>query len=259
MSENGRGGPGDIRDLEWIVGHRLRQRERSQNGSWDDFRNHELLEMLLNYVVPRQDMSRQARELAGRYGSVLNVLCAPAEELLAVEGMTPSMVSWLNLAGELVRLYQQADGRARPTMLCFDDVFRFLRPRLAWVRPPECWVLYTNFEDSLISCQCMPRGRDWWCPENVRAMVEDCVSLQARNAILVVFRKRRPAWLTAAEKEHLRSINSTFCALEVALLDCVVANGQGLHSLSLHERFEFERPQGHASGRYGTQAGKLGL
>ena len=36
----------------------------------------------------------------------------------------------------------------------------------------------------------MPDGRTWWSPANVRAMVEDCVSLQARNLIIVVFRKR---------------------------------------------------------------------
>lgn len=250
MNENERNGSGEARNLEWIYGHRMRQRERSQNGAWDDFRNHELLEVLLGYVVPRQDMSRQARELTHRFGSVLDVLRAPKEALLEVEGMTPAMVGWLNLTGELVSLYCQADDRERISMFRFGDVYDFLKPRLSWARPPECWALYTNFEDCLISCQRMPDGRTWWSPANVRAMVEDCVSLQARNLIIVVFRKRRPVWMNDLEKEHLRSINSTFNALQVALLDCVLVNAEGAHSMSLHERFEFTRPDRRASGLF---------
>ena len=227
--------------LEWIVGHRLRQRERSMNGSWDDFRNHELLEVLLGCVVPRQDLSKLSRELTGRYGSVLNVLCAPAEELLAVEGMTPAMAAWLNQAGELTTLYRKADGGERISLFRFEDVCRFLKPRMAWARPPECWMLYTNFEHHLISCQRLPQGRRWWDPENVRAMVEDCVSLQARHAIIVVFRGRRPLPMSENEKQHLHSVNNTISALQVALLDCVLAGGAGVYSMFIHDRFEFTR------------------
>lgn len=250
MKERGSRAPEEGRELDWIVGHRMRQRQRSQNGSWDDFRSHELLEVLLNYAVPRQDMSKLARDLVSRFGTALDALCVPAEALLAVEGMTPAMAEWLNLVGELVTLYQAAEGRQRRTIIRFTDVYEFLRPRLGWVRPPECWALYTNFEDVLISCQPLPQGRAWWDPENVRAMVEDCVALEARNVILVVFREDGLLRMDEAERKHLRSINSTFNTLQVALLDCVLANGRGAHSLSLHERFAFTRPEKYRSGLY---------
>lgn len=238
----------DARDLEWILGHRMRQRERSLNGSWDDFRNHELLEVLLNYAVPRQDMSGLARRLTGRYGSVLNVLCAPEEELLAVEGMTPAIAGWLNQAGELATLYRQADRCERISLLRFRDVCEFLRPRLSWVRPPECWVLYTDFEHCLVSCQRLGADRAWWHPDSVRRMVEDSVSLQARNAVLVLFRGGRSPRLTDDEKRRLRSVNDAFNALQVALSDCVLVGDGEVYSMFVHDGFDFLRMPPGAAG-----------
>ena len=239
MNENKKAAAENARDLEWIVGHRLRQRERSLNGSWDDFRNHELLEVLLGFAVPRQDLSVLARELTSRYGSVMNVLCAPEAELLSVKGMTPAMASWLNQAGELATLYRRADAGPRISVFRLGDVCRFLKPRMSWARPPECWVLYTNFEHCLVSCQRLPRGLRWWVPENVRVMVEDSVSLQARHAILVIFRGDLPMGMSEEEREHLHSINNTFNALQVALLDCVLVNDAGAYSMFVHDKFQF--------------------
>ncbi len=237
--QTGAGKPEEGLALDRILGHRMRQRERAQSGSWDDFQNRELVEVLLNYAVPRQDLSDLAFRLTNRFGGVVDVLTAPREALLSVKGMTPSMADWLLLTGELVSAYRESGGRNRIRMLRFGEVERYLRPRLSWVRPPEAWVLYLDFEFCLISRQPLPVRDPWWCHENVREMVRDSTSLKASYAILALFRGDDAPRLSEEELVHLRGVNQTFGGIRVPLVDCVLAGREEMYSMRLHGRFDF--------------------
>ena len=230
--------------LDRILGHRMRQRERSQSGGWDDFQNRELVEVLLNYAVPRQDLSDLAFRLTNRFGGVVDVLTAPREELLCVKGMTPSMADWLLLTGELVSAYRDAGGRDRIRMLRFHEVEDFLRPRLCWARPPEAWALYLDFEFGLISRQPLPVRAPWWCPENVRDMVRDSTSLKASYAILALFRENATPRLSEEELRHLHGVSQTFGGIRMPLVDCVLAGREELYSMRVHGRFDFVQDVG---------------
>lgn len=235
------GREGDNLALDRILGHRMRQRERSQNGSWDDFQNREILEVLLNCAVPRQDMSDLAFRLNNRFGGVMQVLTAPREALLGVRGVTPAVAEWLALTGELAAAYQAVGRRDRIRLLRFAEVKRFLTPRVSWARPPENWVLYTDFEHGLLSRQPLPVRDPWWSQDNMRQMVQDGTSLQASHAILVLFRRPDAPRLSAPERERLTGICQTFEGIQIPLLDCVLVRGAEMYSMNLHARFDFLR------------------
>ena len=240
--------------LDRILGHRVRQRERSQSGSWDEFSNREMVEVLLNYAVPRQDLSDLAFRLTTRFGGVMDVLTAPREALLEVKGVTPSMADWLRVTGELVLAYRDAGRRDGIRMLRFSEVERYLRPRIGWARPPEAWVLYLDFEFCLISRQPLPVRAPWWCHENVRGMVRDSTSLKASYAILALFRGDGPPRLSEEELGHLRGVSLTFNGIQVPLVDCVLAGRERLYSMRLHGRFDFIQDAGSSAflhERYG--------
>lgn len=234
--------PGENLVPERILNHRSRQRERSQNGSWEDFRNRELIEVLLNYAVPRQDMTDLAFRLDNRFGGVMQVLTAPAEQLMEVKGVTPAIAQWLNLTGELVAAYQAANNGHRIRLMRFIEVKDFLIPRLSRANAPEAWILYTDFEFNLICRQSLPVQSPWWSQVNVRQMVQDGTSLEASYAILVLFRgKGTPPRLSEREEEHLTGINYTFGGIQMPLLDCVLVSGEEIYSMNLHGRFDFFR------------------
>ena len=242
------GGQDEKLVMDRILGHRTRQRDRSQSGSWDDFQNRELVEVLLNYAVPRQDMSDLAFRLTNRFGGVMDVLTAPRDALLSVKGVTPAMADWLALTGELVAAYQATNGRDRIRMLRFDEVERFLRPRLGWARPPEAWVLYLDFEFCLISRQPLPVRAPWWSPENMHSMVRDSTSLKASYSILALFCEEDSPRLTEREMERLNDVCGTCRGVQAPLVDCVLAGPRELYSMRRHGRFDFFRDlQGHAS------------
>ena len=72
-------------------GHRERLRRRMEREGWDALRPHEMVELVLYHAVPRQDLSDISRVLVDRFGSVGGVFRASREELLAVDGVTPTV------------------------------------------------------------------------------------------------------------------------------------------------------------------------
>jgi hypothetical protein len=78
---------------EPTVGHRQRLRQRflaSGSGASDGdirFSQLELLELLLSYAIPRQDVAPLARSLIAQFGSLSQVLAASYDDLTAIPGI----------------------------------------------------------------------------------------------------------------------------------------------------------------------------
>ena len=69
------------------AGHRQRLRDRFVQGGASAFADHELLELLLTYAIPRRDVNATAHALLDRFGSLEGVLCASVAALCKVEGV----------------------------------------------------------------------------------------------------------------------------------------------------------------------------
>jgi len=68
-------------------GHRNRLRTRLTKAGRTAFADHELLELLLTYAIPRKDTKQLAKKLIDRFGSFAAVFDQPKERLLQIEGI----------------------------------------------------------------------------------------------------------------------------------------------------------------------------
>ena len=66
----------DEKGRDWRSGHRHRLRSRFERASEEALEDHELLELLLTYGLPRVDTKPLARALLDRFGSLAAVLSA---------------------------------------------------------------------------------------------------------------------------------------------------------------------------------------
>lgn len=78
-------------------GHRMRLRERFLNVGREGLCEHELLELLLFYAIPRRDVKPIAKELLVRFGSIVAVLSATPEQLASVKGIGSNSIVLLKL------------------------------------------------------------------------------------------------------------------------------------------------------------------
>lgn len=82
-------------------GHRNRLTQKFL-ASPSTFSEHELLEMLLFYALPRVDTNELAHKLIRVTGSINNVFSATIEQLTSVKGVGVKVATLISLVGELI-------------------------------------------------------------------------------------------------------------------------------------------------------------
>ena len=86
----------------------------------DSFADHELLELLLFYAIPRTDTNHIAHGLLNTFGNVETVMSAEAKELQAVDGIGEKTAAFITLLGKILkRIEENKAGRSKPNRSSF--------------------------------------------------------------------------------------------------------------------------------------------
>ncbi|MGI6193668.1 MAG: UPF0758 domain-containing protein, partial [Christensenellales bacterium] len=84
-------------------GHRQRLRDRFQEFGPDALKDHELLELLLFFSIPRRNTNPVSHALLRRFGSLSGVLAASEIDLRSVDGVGDGTALFLRLVNEVAR------------------------------------------------------------------------------------------------------------------------------------------------------------
>ena len=101
------------------AGHRSRLREMFQQNGIEGMADHQVLELLLTYALPRVDVNPLAHRLLDRFGSLTEVLSAQPDQLQQVQGIGESAAVFLSLLGQVDRriLLQRFSGESKRPVL----------------------------------------------------------------------------------------------------------------------------------------------
>lgn len=224
-------------------GHRDRLRLRAEEQGWEKLKDHEIVELVLYYAVPRQDMAELARALMNRFGSLATVFHASRQELAGVPGVTRTIADWLMMTGELMDAYLPYRYHDGKVLFRFMDVMRFLAPRWRAVRPPECWMIYTDQADCVITYGVLCDTLSWYHPEYMRHVVDEAVSLNARHAVMVMFVGVLPLETEDEDFPSLVSFCHLLSTIDVELLDVVLVGESGFYSMNEAGKFDAVRAE----------------
>ena len=83
--------------------HRSRLRRRYELEGFGNFEDHNVLELLLFFAIPRKDTNPIAHRLLNRFGSLHAVFEASEKDLCEVEGIGPSAASFIRMIPQIGR------------------------------------------------------------------------------------------------------------------------------------------------------------
>jgi DNA repair protein RadC len=133
-------------------GHRERLRERFERSGLQGFHDHEVVELVLTYVIPRRDVKPIARELLAKFGQNLaDVFDAPRQILQGIEGIGPTAALFFNLIPRLLERYQQDRWKRTRLLSSIRETVDFLVSILATERTEVFYVLALNSRNALIA------------------------------------------------------------------------------------------------------------
>lgn len=168
-------------------GHRSRMRQRVQNEGFESMEPHEIIEFLLFYAIPRQDVNTLAHRLIDRFGSVRDVLCAQLPELEAVPGIGARAARWLALVGEAALSCEKLSAVDRPSLDTCVLATRYAAQISHEMTPPCCVQLCLDPARRLLFRRQICPSLSWGEPIALREAIGDMFASQASCSILLLF------------------------------------------------------------------------
>lgn len=212
-------------------GHRSRLRQRVLSEGFESLEPHEILEFLLYYAVPRQDVNAPAHALVRRFGGVQGALSAEVGRLSAVEGVGRRTAEYLALVGEAAAACAQLRPEDRPWLGRYLDVFRFAQREAQTAAAPRCVQLCLDMESRLLCRRPLCPSLSWGEPETMRAALADVLGMKAQSAILLLFVGARHAEPQPYDLDRARGYACALRAAGSSLLDVVLVGEAGMYSL----------------------------
>lgn len=207
-------------------GHRQRLKNRFLSEGLDGFGEHEVLELLLFYCIPRRDTNEIAHKLLTRFGSLAQVMDASVKDIQSVDGIGENAAVFLKLVKAAGRAYQISSRAQKVCLNTIEECGDYLIPFLEGNRYETLYLLSLDAKCMLLNCQEIGLGGINSANVPIRHIVDMALS---SNATSVVIAHNHPSGIALPSYEDIRTTNRLAQALhmvDVILTDhIIVADG----------------------------------
>jgi DNA repair protein RadC len=174
-----------VADADGAEGHRERLRERFMIGGADPLPDYELLELLLFRSLPRRDVKPIAKRLIQRFGSFAEVLSAPLERLVEIDGIGNSAALDLKIAAAAAQRLTKGSVAKRQVLSSWTSVIEYCRAAMAFAEREEFRILFLDKRNQLIADEVQQRGTVDHTPVYPREIVRRALELSATALVLI--------------------------------------------------------------------------
>lgn len=98
-------------------GHRKRLKDKVKKFSLEALSEHEIIELLLTYSIPRKDTNKIAHNLLNKFGTIAKVINADYQNLLTVDGVGEESALFFKVLRDLIDVYSKSKSIERNWVL----------------------------------------------------------------------------------------------------------------------------------------------
>ena len=178
--DNGKPAPIDHRR-----GHRERLRARFRKGGPDSIADYELLELVLFRSIPQRDVKALAKELIAKFGSVAEVLTAPAARLTEMNGIGEATITDFRIIEAAGRTLAKGAIQSRKILGSWSAVIDYCRAAMAFADREMVRILFLDKRNGLLADEVQQTGTIDHTPVYPREVVKRALELSATAVILV--------------------------------------------------------------------------
>jgi DNA repair protein RadC len=221
--------PGGEGEIPHYRGHRKRLRERFLAGGPDALPDYELLELVLFFAIPQRDTKPLAKALLARFGSFADVIAAPAERLMDVEGVKDATVAALKIVEASALRLAKSRIIGRPALSSWEALLDYCAAAMGRAQTEEFRILFLDRKNVLLADEVHQRGTVDHTPVYPREVVKRALELGASALILVHNHPSGDPTPSRADIAMTREISIAAKALKIDVHDHLVI-GRGKHA-----------------------------
>ncbi len=215
-----------------MEGHRRRLRERFAKSGLEGFHDHEVLELLLSYAIPRRDVKPLARALLLEFNTLAAVLDAPLATLAAVSGMGPRAATLVAMMPRLLERYRQDRWRNTSCFQSTRQAVDYLTAILEAERSEVFCIITLNSKNALIALEKIQRGTVNRTAVYPRLVVEASLKNRATAVILAHNHPGGDAIPSIADRQLTRRLKKILSELDIVVHDHIIIAGSNYYSFA---------------------------
>ena len=212
-------------------GHRQRLKERFIKNGLGSFEDHNILELLLFFSVPRNDTNEIGHRLLQRFGSISNVFDAPVEELCKVDGIGMHSATLIKLIPELCSIYNVDKTENIEIVSSTNAAGKFFVPRFMGKNDEEVHILLLDDKKKIIKSEMVSKGTVNASAVSIRKIVSFAVN---SNATAVILAHNHPGGVALPSSNDIvvtRRIYNALKIMEINLCDHIIVAGDDFVSM----------------------------
>jgi DNA repair protein RadC len=214
------------------AGHRDRARQRFLQTGEQALQDYELLELVLQLVIPRRDTKQLAKELIARFGSFSAVFAAAPEKFAGIKGL--GEVTATNL--KIIQAAAQRFARDRidpnlPILSSWSALLDYCRSVMAFEDREQFRVLFLDKKNRLIADEVQQRGTVDHTPVYPREVIKRALDVSATAIILVHNHPSGDPTPSTADVQMTRQIIDVAQPLGIVVHDHIVIGRNGHASM----------------------------
>ena len=208
-------------------GHRKRLKYRYLQSKEESFSDHELLELLLFYSIPRANTNEIAHSLIERFGSISNMVEAEVDELKLVHGIGNNSAILLKLMLSLAKRYADEDRIAPKQLDCISKVVDLATQHTMGAVKELVFGVFMDDNFNIIDTNLIASGTVNEAKPMLRTIMELCVLKRATTMIVFHNHPEGVCEPSQADLNFTKMLERELSIFGVSLIEHVIVDGRG--------------------------------
>jgi DNA repair protein RadC len=218
------------KDTPHYHGHRDRLRGRFREQGHESFADYELLELVLFQLIPQKDTKPLAKALIKKFGSLAEVMNAPVEELVKVEGIKDNTALALKAITALSHRAMKAELSNKPILNSWTRLMDYCVTTMAHEKREHFRILFLNKKNEMIADEIQNSGTVDHTPAYPREIMKRALELGATALILVHNHPSGDPKPSQADIDMTRHIMKAAEPFNIVIHDHIVVSRSGYSS-----------------------------
>ena len=213
-------------------GHRQGMKEQFLKQGLSGMRDHQILELLLFYAVPRRDVNPLAHRLVEHFGSLAGVFHATYEQLLEVDGVGPNVATLLLLVPAASARYLEESASVDGQIMAAWQLRELLAPLFFGQRDEAAYLVCMDGKNKVLATRKLGEGVVDSVPIATRKVLEAALGCNASRVVLAHNHVSGVALWSQADLDTTLRLKRLLAEADIVLVDHVILAGDDMISMA---------------------------
>lgn len=214
-------------------GHRERVKQKFYESELDTFADHEILEFLLFYSIPRHNTNPLGHDLMERYKNLSRVFDAEFDDLLTINGINKNSATLIKLIPALCRKYMIAKQNIKlPRLSSLNAILEYVPAFFIGKTVEELHIICMDKTCKVLCQEILSKGSLESTPVDLKSIANVVVKANASRVILAHNHPSGMAVPSIADIETTRKIKQLLNSMNVELDDHIIVTAEKTISMN---------------------------